>query len=399
MSSENLYDVLGVSKNASQEEIKKAYRKLAHKYHPDKSSGDAEMFKKVNSAYQTLSNPEKRSQYDRFGQTFEGAGQGQSQGFGGFDFSGFDFGGFSGGQGQSQGFGGFEEMFGDFFGGRDASGASRGSDIQMDIEVNFRDTVREQKRTVRVEHRVVCDSCNGSGGEKGSKEVTCPVCRGAGKVRQRVQTLLGAMEQVAVCQNCRGKGKTYEKSCSSCGGDGRIRKQEEITITIPAGIDNGQTISLGGKGDSGENGAPAGNLYVTVHVRPDKEFTRSGLNILSEKHITLSQATLGDSVLVETVEGDVSMKIPAGTQSGEIFRIKNKGFPDLRGYSQGHHLVKVVIDIPKRLSWEQKRIIKKLKALKINKFSRYYKKTSRNRIVGYFGVWYTRDVIFNNANI
>lgn len=361
MSSENLYEILGVSKSASQEEIKKAYRKLAHRYHPDKSSGDAEMFKKVNSAYQVLSNPEKRSQYDQFGQTFEGGSRSGAQGFSGFDFGGFDFGGFSGAQGRSQGFGGFEEMFGDFFGGRDASGGSRGSDIQMDVEVNFRETIHEQKRTVRIEHRVVCDVCTGSGGEKGSKEVSCPTCQGSGKVRQRVQTILGTMEQVGVCPHCHGKGKSYEQKCSSCGGDGRVRKQEEITITIPAGIDDGQTISIGGKGDAGDNGAPSGNLYVTVHIRPDKEFTRSGLNILSEKHITISQAMLGDMVSVETVEGDVSMKIPSGTQSGEVFRIKNKGFPDLRGYSRGHHLVKIIVDIPKRLSWEQKRIMKKLR--------------------------------------
>ncbi|NCU41325.1 MAG: molecular chaperone DnaJ [Candidatus Moranbacteria bacterium] len=359
MASQEYYDILGVSKDASQEEIKRAYRKLAHTYHPDKSTGDAEKFKKINSAYQTLSNPEKRAQYDRFGSSFEG-GSG-SQGAGGFDFSGFDFGGFSGAR---QSGGGFEDLFGDFFGGG-FSGArqERGRDIQIDIEMNFSDTVKDFNTKVFVERRILCDACFGSGGEKGSKEITCPTCGGSGKVRQRVRTILGTVEQIAVCDSCKGKGKKYEKKCSHCGGDGRIRTKEEIPLAVPAGIDEGQTISLSGKGDMGENGSSAGNLYITVHVRPDKRFKRQGLDIISQEQITFSQALLGDSIQVETVEGFVKMKIPAGTKSGEIFRIKQKGMPDLQGRSRGHHLVKIVIDIPSRLSSEQKHLVKQLREL------------------------------------
>ncbi len=362
MASQEYYDILGVSKDASQEEIKRAYRKLAHTYHPDKSTGDAEKFKKINSAYQVLSNPEKRAQYDRFGSSFEG-GSG-AQGAGGFDFSGFDFGGFSGARQTGGGFGGFEDMFGDFFGGGfSGSREERGRDIQIDIEMNFIDSVKDFSTKVFVERRVSCDVCFGSGGEKGSKEITCPTCGGSGKVRQRVRTILGTVEQIVVCDSCKGKGKKYEKKCSSCGGDGRIRTKEEISLTIPAGIDNGQTISLSGKGDIGGSGSSAGNLYVTVHIRPDKRFTRQGLDIISQEKITLSQALLGDSIQVETVDGFVKMKIPSGTKSGEIFRIKQKGMPDIHGRSRGHHLVKIIIDIPSRLSSEQKRLVKHLQEL------------------------------------
>jgi len=356
MASEDYYEILGVSRSASAEEIKKAYRKLAHKYHPDKSSGDAERFKKINSAYQVLSHPEKRSQYDQFGQHFENSGGGgQGQGFGGFDFSSF------GGSQGSQNFGGFEDIFGEFFGGGSSRGETRGRDIQMDIELDFADTIRDQKKVLSVDHRVVCEECRGKGGAKDAKEITCSTCHGEGRIKQEVRTLLGTIQQVVVCPQCRGKGKSYDKKCSECGGDGHRRRQEEITVTIPAGIDNGQTISLSGKGDVGEQGSFSGDLYVTVHVKPHKRFVRKGLDVVSEEFITLSQAILGDSIQVETLEGMVHMKIPSGTSSGELFRIRHKGMPDIRGRSRGHHLVKIHVNIPKSLSREQKKLIKSLR--------------------------------------
>jgi len=354
MASENYYDILGVSKGASQDEIKRAYRKLAHKYHPDKQGGDAEMFKKVNAAYQVLSTPEKRAQYDQFGQTFEGASGGGGQGFGGFDFGGFDFGGFSQGQG-----GGFEDIFGEFFGGSGGR-RTRGSDIQVDIEMDLADTIANQSKKVTVSRRAKCEDCQGSGGAKDAKQTTCTDCNGAGKVRREMRTLLGNVAQVVVCQKCRGKGKVYEKSCRTCGGDGHVSTTEEVAFTVPAGIDNGQTISLSGKGNVGEGESGAGDLFVTIHVRPDKNFERRGLDIVTQVHIRLSQALLGDTIDVDTLEGSVRMKIPAGTQSGNAFRIKHKGMPDLRGRSRGHQIVRVVVDIPNRLSRNQKKLVKEL---------------------------------------
>jgi len=355
---ENYYDILGVSKSASADEIKRAYRKLAHKYHPDKGTGNEDMFKKVNAAYQVLSNPEKRAQYDRFGQTFEGAGgRGGAQGFGGF--GGFDFSEFARSQGGSQGFGGFGDIFGDFFG--EGGGSERGGDIGVDIEMDFLDSARETKRTISVERRAACTTCHGTGGKPGAKENTCSVCHGSGKVRRAMRTILGTVEQVSVCEACRGRGRTYEEKCPDCRGEGRVRRKEEISLTIPAGIDDGQAISVPGKGDVGEFGAPAGNLYVTVHIKKDPRFTRRGLDVLSEHHVALSQAVFGDSINIATVDGEMKIKVPAGTQSGEVFRIKHKGMPDIRSRARGHHLAKVVVDIPTSPDRKQKKLLKQLR--------------------------------------
>jgi molecular chaperone DnaJ len=357
------YAILGVDRSASDDEIKKAYRKMAHKYHPDKSHGDEEKFKEVNEAYQVLSDKNKRSQYDQFGQTFGGSSG--AQGFGGGQgFGGFDFGNFSGG-GQQGGFsGGFNDIFSEFFGGTRSGSrnqAQAGMDVQVDVEIDFQDMVRDVKKQLRVYKRVTCETCHGGGGEPGTKEETCSHCKGSGQVKTTQQTILGAFTQVGVCNHCQGKGKYYEKKCHTCGGDGRVRKEELIDITIPAGIDNGQTLSLSGKGEAGELGAPAGNLYVTVHVKPHKEFQRKGLDIVSMRHITFSQAVLGDKAVIQTLEGEVNMKIPSGTQSGEIFRIKHKGIPELHGRGRGHHLVHVIVDVPKKVSRKQKKLIEKMR--------------------------------------
>jgi len=361
----NYYDILGVSKSASDDEIKKAYRKLAHQYHPDKKGGDEAKFKEINEAYQVLSDKSKRAQYDQFGQTFNNGAQGSGfggqggQGFGGFNFGNFDFSGASGG------FGPFEDIFSDFFGGSRTEGRSRerGQDIHVDVEIDFLEMATGSEKTIRIRKRTVCGVCRGAGGEVGTKEEKCSVCNGSGQVRKTQRTFLGSFTQVAMCDACHGKGKTYANRCKKCGGDGRVREEETLSVPLPAGIDDGQTLSLSGKGEAGGYGAPSGNLYVTVHVKPHKKFKRKKSDVLSEEHISFSQAALGDSIQVETLIGLITMKIPSGTQSREVFRIKEAGFPSLEGRSKGHHFVTVIVDIPKKLSWKQKKLVEELRDL------------------------------------
>lgn len=356
----DFYKILGVEKGASDDEIKRAYRRLAHKYHPDKSGGDAEKFKEINSAYQVLSDKSKRKQYDQFGQTFEQQGRG---GFGGGQgFEGFDFGGFS-----SQGFefgDGFEDIFSNIFGGGRSSNShdvrKTGSDIQIDTEISFEEMVRGAQRDVSLYNPVQCSVCHGTGGEVGSKEETCQTCKGAGQVRQNVRSFFGTISQVKTCPTCQGVGKTFSKKCHKCSGDGRVKEERKISISIPAGISNGQTVSVQGAGEAGERGARSGDLFVTVHVRPHEKFTRKGNDIYSTEKIKISQAVLGDKIKVETIEGKVNMKIPSGTQSGELFRIRDKGVPQLGRTNRGDHLVRIVVDVPKNISRSQRKILEEL---------------------------------------
>lgn len=361
----NYYDILGVSKGASDDEIKKAYRKLAHKHHPDKTGGDEKKFKEINEAYQVLSDKTKRSQYDQFGRTFEGGAQGgPGGGFGGFDFGG---GGFSsqGGPG-----GGFEFNFGgedleDIFSGIFGGGGrrrkqKRGHDIQVDVEINFKEMVQGAEREINLYKSVQCDRCNGSGGEPGAGIKTCSVCKGSGRVEKIMRSFLGNFSQVSVCSECQGEGKVYEKKCAKCGGDGKVKSEQKIKINIPAGISDGQTISIQGAGEAGEKGAVSGDLYVTVHVMPHEKFVRKGLDILSMEYIPYSIAVLGGKIEIDTLDGKLILKIPSGTQSGETFRIKDKGVPELQGRRMGSHLVKVIVRVPKNLSREQKRLVEEL---------------------------------------
>ncbi len=368
------YKILGVDKNASDDEIKKAFRKLAHKYHPDKKDGDEKKFKEINQAYQVLSDKTKRQQYDQFGQNFEQAGA--EQGFGGFSAqggpsSGWDFSGFQGFGGGQEGFGGFsskggrgsgwEDIFSDIFGGNESEIRQKaGRDIQTDIEISFEEMVRGIKKELKLYKSAVCPVCQGTGGEPGAKEETCPECKGSGQIKKTVRSFFGTFTQASVCPICRGKGKIFSKKCHKCGGDGRIKEYATIQVNIPAGIQNGQTISLAGQGEAGELGAPAGDLYITIHVKPHEKFNRENDDIISSEEITFSQAALGDKIEVETIGEKLRMKIPSGTQSGEIFRIKGKGIPHLGGRGQGDHLVKIIVKVPKRLSREQKRLIKEL---------------------------------------
>lgn len=355
------YSTLGVSRGASEDEIKKAFRKLAHKYHPDKGTGDEKKFKEINEAYQVLSNKEKRARYDHTGQDYHSQGQnsGAGQGFGGFDFSGFN------GQGFDFNGSGFEDVFSDLFGGRMGSrGRARaGADIQVDVEISFEEMVRGAKRDITLRKMSECQTCHGTGGKPGSKESTCSQCNGAGQVRRTVQSIFGMMQQAVVCDRCQGRGKTYAESCQACRGAGRTEREEKVSIDIPAGISDGQTLSLAGHGAAGEIGSRPGDLYVNVHVRPHKTLVRRGDDIVSQYAMSYTEATLGAKVSIETIEGEVIMKIPAGTQPGEVFRIKGKGVPHLQRYGRGDHLVSVTLTVPKKLSSEEKRYIEALRDL------------------------------------
>lgn len=358
------YDILGVSRDASEDEIKKAYRKLAHKHHPDKSGGDEAKFKEASSAYSVLSDKDKRKQYDQYGQTFDGSGPGGGAGFGGFDFSGF-------GGGRQSGFdfggSGFEDIFSEMFGGggrgTGRARAQAGSDIQVEVEITFDEMAKGVKKDVRVQKLAQCATCKGSGGEPGSSEETCATCQGRGQINRTIKSFLGTFNQAEICPSCHGKGRTFSKKCHTCHGDGRTQVSETINVEIPAGIQSGQAISMSGKGEAGEQGAPSGDLYIVVRVKPHQFFERKGDDVFSTAEISFAQAVLGDKIAIETLEGDVMMKVPAGTQSGEIFRIREKGIPHLQKWGKGDHMVKVIVDIPKKLSKEQKKLVEALRKL------------------------------------
>jgi molecular chaperone DnaJ len=349
----NYYNTLGVNKTASEAEIKKAFRKKAHELHPDKKTGDEAKFKELNEAYQVISNKEKRSQYDQFGQTFNGAGsQGGGfnsggQGFGGFDFSGFDFGGGQGGFG-------FEDVFGDMFGGGRSRRSATGKDIQVDVEISLTEALTGVQKTFPLRKKALCKTCSGTGGKPGSKEETCKTCQGQGQVRKNIQTMLGTFQQAVMCDTCAGRGKEWKEKCGTCKGSGTHVEEEKITIDIPVGIDDGQMLSMSGKGEAGERGVPPGDLLIRVHVARHKTLQREGSQIYSKIEITFSEAALGVKKEIETVEGKVTMTLPAGTQPGEVFRMRGKGMPALHGRSRGDHMVTVSIQIPKKLSRKAK---------------------------------------------
>lgn len=353
------YEILGVSRTASPAEIKQAFRKLAHQHHPDKGGGDEQKFKEINAAYQVLSNPEKRQQYDQFGAAFE-SGRGQP----GFDFNDFAsaFGGGRGGQNFSFDFGDVGDLFGDLFGGgrsrQRAGGRTRvGADIEASLTISFEEAVRGVEKAVTLARDVSCEHCQGRGYDAGVKLVTCSVCRGTGQVVRQVGFGIGFS---TVCSECHGAGQRPEKVCASCHGRGTTRASQPLTVKIPAGISSGQSIRLTGRGQA-VGGGQAGNLYVRVTVTPHPEFQRQGDSILSDRRISVSQAALGGSVAINTIEGEVKLKIPEGTQSGQEFRLKGHGVPHVNGHGRGDHLVTIVVETPSRLNRRQKQLFEQLR--------------------------------------
>jgi len=358
------YQILGVEKNASTEDIRKAYHKLAHQHHPDKG-GDEKKFKEVNEAYQTLSNKEKRAQYDQFGRTFD-AGSFPGGGFGGQP--GWDFGqGFSPFGGPTEGWDAsdlgdlFGEMFG--FGGHTRKqNIKKGKDIEVDIEIPLEDTLRTQEREFSLYKEVVCSRCHGKGAEPGTPLNECFTCRGTGEVQQIQRTIFGSVTRLAVCPECGGEGQRPSKPCNVCRGEGRIKSEEKIKIYIPAGVDTNQVIKAEGKGEAGRKGGKAGDLYVRIFVKKHPVFQRKGDDLFINISVSFPQAALGAEIDVPTLDGKgILLKIPSGTESGKVLRVSGKGIPHFQGYGQGSLYVKLVVRTPQKLTKKQKELLEELK--------------------------------------
>ena len=350
------YEVLGVQKGASEEEIKKAYKKMARKYHTDLNPGDKdaeEKFKEVNEAYEVLSDSEKKARYDQFG--FAGVDPNFGAGGGGYGGgAGFDFGDLG-------------DIFGSFFGGgfgggqtrRNPNAPQRGESIRMNLTISFEEAAFGCEKELTVDRYESCETCHGSGAAPGTSPETCPDCGGSGVVQTRRQTPMGVFASTAPCSRCGGRGKIIKEPCKDCRGSGMVRRRRKIQASVPAGIDNGQTISIRGQGHAGKNGGPAGDLLVTITVRPHELFRREGTSVLCEAPITFPQAVLGAELEIPTIDGKVKYDIPEGTQSGTTFRLKGKGIPALNGRGRGDQYVTVYIETPRNLNREQKEALKK----------------------------------------
>ena len=350
------YEVLGIQKGASEDEIKKAYKKLARKYHPDMNPGDKEAeekFKEVNEANEVLSDPEKKARYDQFGfagvDPNYGAGAGGAGGFGG----GFDFGDLG-------------DIFGSFFGGgfgggqrRNPNAPQRGESIRASVSVSFTDAAFGCEKSVTLERSEMCGTCKGNGCAPGTTPEVCPDCHGTGTVQVRRQTPMGVFASNGPCRKCGGTGRLIHQPCPDCRGGGTVRKRKTIQVTIPAGIDHGQTISLRGQGNAGKNGGPAGDLLITVMVQPHDLVRRDGVDVFCEAPITFTQAVLGAELEIPTIDGKVKYSIPEGTQTGTVFRLKGKGIPVLNGRGRGDQYVTVTIETPRNLNKEQKEALRK----------------------------------------
>ena len=350
------YQILGVAKDASQDEIKKAYRKLAHKHHPDKG-GEEKKFKELNEAYQVLSDKDKRTQYDRFGSVFEGAGAGPaSQGFEwawgkpGADFE-FDFGNFS-------------DVVEDFFGfGRTKKRREKkGKDIEADIEISLEETLQPQEREISIYKLIACARCQGMGAEPGTKIQECFSCRGTGEVQQIRRTILGSFTQWAVCPECSGEGRKPEKPCNVCKGDGRINGTETIKFSMPFGVDTNQIIKIEKKGEAGKRGRPAGDLYIRIFVKKHSVFGRKGDDLYISLPVSFSQAALGDEIEITALEGTkILLRVPVGTESGKVLRISGKGIPHFGGYGRGNLYVELIVKTPDKLTKKQKELLERLR--------------------------------------
>ena len=355
------YDLLGVSRSATKNEIKSAYRQMARKYHPDvnRDPGAEERFKEISRAYEVLSDPETKARYDRFGEAgVSGAGGGP----GGVGFDPSDLGGFADI---------FETFFGGGFGGGGARagarrrGPTRGDDLRLDIRLNFREAVFGGEKEIKIPHQEICTTCNGTGAKKGTMPKTCPTCGGAGQVRRATQTPFGSFAQVTTCPTCNGEGQIIEEKCESCGGKGRKQVSKKLKITIPAGVDTGTRLRVSGEGDAGTRGGPSGDLYVYLSVGSDSKFKREGLNIRSEISISYLQAILGCKIQVPTIDGDFEVTIPAGLQPNTVLTLDGKGVPKLgNAVSRGNHLLTVKVEIPTRLNHEEQELLEKLAKIK-----------------------------------
>ena len=351
----DFYEVLGVSRGASDDEIKKAYRKMAMKYHPDKNPGDKQAedkFKEVNEAYSILSDADKRNKYDRFGH----AGVDPNAGFGGGGFGGF---------GGSGGFEDIFDIFGGMFGGggatqRRRNGPMKGRDLQYAITISFEEAAFGAKKQIQVNKFVTCHACDGSGSEKGTNKKACEKCHGTGEQRTVKNTPFGTFQSSTPCDECNGTGEVNEHPCKECNGSGKVRKTVTIAVEIPAGVDNDSVISIRGQGEPGTNGGPSGDLYVVVTVTPHKMFKRNGNDLILEMPISFTQLALGDDIIVPTLSEKISYKIPPGTQPDTVFRIKGKGIKSVRTGKPGDLYIKVELEIPTKLTNEQKKKIKEL---------------------------------------
>lgn len=355
MSKRDYYEVLGVSKDANEADLKKAYRKLAMQYHPDRNPDNKEAedkFKEANEAYEVLSNPDKKKLYDQFGH------QGVDANFGG------------GGGGSYSGFGDFEDIFGEIFGGgfggfgggfnsqRNRNQPRKGSDVKLYMDLEFMEAVFGVEREVEFLRTENCETCSGSGAEPGTAKKTCEKCGGSGELRYRQRSLFGESISVRECDGCHGSGQTFEKACTVCKGHGIVKKRRKVKVKVPAGIDEGQIIPLRGEGDLGAKGGPRGDVYVVSRIKEHTLFTRDGNDVVCEMPINFIQATLGDEVVLPTLDGKVKYKIPEGTQSGTVFRLKGKGIPVLNGFGRGDLYVKVSVETPKKLNDKQKKLLK-----------------------------------------
>ena len=354
------YQILGVSQSASQEEIKKAYRTLAHKYHPDKG-GDEKKFKEINEAYQVLSDKEKRAQYDRFGRVFEREGEpGFGPGFG----PGFDFGTTWGRFGEGMEFD-LGEMFEEFFGfesARTRKDLKKGRDIEVDFEIPLENTLKGREEEVSLYKTIPCSRCQGSGAEPGTPKNECFSCRGTGEVQQIRRTFFGSFTRFVVCPECKGEGQKPEKLCNVCRGEGRIKGEDRIKVFVPAGVDSNQIIKVKGKGEAGKRGGKPGDLYIRILIRSHPVFKRKGDDLYLKVPVSFSQAALGDEIEVPTLEGTkILLKVPQGTESGKILRISQKGIPRFSGYGKGNLYVELSVKTPKKLTKKQKELLEKLK--------------------------------------
>lgn len=357
------YEVLGVDKSASADEIKKAYRKKAKQYHPDLNPGDKEAeakFKEANEAYEVLSDDQKKARYDQFGH----AGVDPNYGAGGA-------GGFGGGFGDDFDLG---DIFSSFFGGgasgfggggrrSNPNGPRRGEDLQSSVTISFEEAAKGCKRKINVNRIEVCQECNGSGAAPGTSPTTCPECHGTGQVTAQQRTPFGVIQTQRACSRCSGNGRIIETPCSKCRGRGRVTKQSTLEVNIPAGIDDRQILNVRGEGNKGVNGGPAGDLHVVVNVRPHPFFERDGFDVWCEVHVNIVQATMGDTLLVPTLDGKVRYDIPEGTQPGSVFRLKGKGIQNIRSKARGDQLVRIIVDIPTKLNAEQREALLKFNSL------------------------------------